>query len=339
MNDMPSPAPASPAPPPPAEPRARRRYPFHSRKALIASVIVGVLILLAVIAALPVGGDNLWHRAYAVWQLRGMQVAEGFDASVEPQSFGLTGLTPYVVEGVKEGETLGDYAYASGVTAAVLRTAAGDPGQVYFLGKERRALTDSDGAKALVDISPDGNFVAFSVATSSDTLPTTLSGWELHLYNLSEGTDVNLGTGIGAQFFERDGKIWLLSTNPEGLSVTDVESMKGFTTTTFEFLDDISFIARISPDGQHIALRNSANNQFGLYEIYRLDSNVPMGIRPLSADLSSFADVALAEGGLYGATFPDSEQEVEIQAVSYDDESQGGTLYSFPTDAPYRFME
>ncbi len=331
MNEA-SPSPVNPVLPdqnPPKKPVAKKGL-------ILVGIVAAVIIVLIALAFIPVGGDSLWHRAYAVTQLRGVQVAEGFAETSQTYSFGMSGLKPYALG---SDAPTGDYAAAGGTAAAVEAREEGASGQVYLLGDDGRALTDYPGRKAILDVSPDGTLVTFSVATSSDAFGK-LSSWEVHLYDLGADTDTVLGQGFGGQFFERDGKTWLLYTGTDGLSVVETASLRGFTTTSFELRDSVSFMAKVSPDGKYLALRDAARSAWNVFEITSLAYNTPLKLLPLEADVSGFSDILLTPSAALGLSDENLEADgtETVMRLSLPD-GNAKALYAFPADASYRFMQ
>jgi len=304
----------------------------------IVSVIAALIIIaLIAVAFVSVGGDKLWHRLYAAWELRDVQVAPGFSEISQAYSFGLSGLKAYSL--TKDSTSTGDYASAHGTKVAVEAQKEGADGQVYLLGKNGRALTDYPGRKAVLAVSPDGKFVTYSVATST-TAVGKLSSWRIHLYDLKAEKDTDLGPGFGGQFFERDGAPWLLYTTADGISVIDTATLKGFTTDSFDFNDDVAFMAKTSPDGTYIALRDSARLAFNLFKVTSISTSLPLGLEPLSTDVSGYSDILLTDSAAFGisdaALTKDDTETIERIPLS------GGamrTLYTYPATAGYRFMK
>lgn len=306
-----------------------------SRNPLPAAFIAVVIVIVLLIAAafIPVRGDALWHRVYAAYQLRGLFTAQGNREPVAPYTFGVMDIKPYDPKGV-EG-ALGDFTEAGGVRVAIVRPSEGGVAQVRQLSPTVHALSDEPGAKAIVAVSPDGEYAAYSVASSTDQFSSRLSSWDVVLVALSTGESVTLGSGFGPQFFAHEGKTWLLYTTMNGVTVMNIAERKSFA-TPLSFADEVGFMAKISPDGSHIALRDGASGRFGIYEIPRIDSSLPLDITPTEAQVDAADDVTLSRSGIYATRFADGV--VTVDSIPYADLSQRKNIYTFPSDAPYRFI-
>ncbi len=299
----------------------------------ILYLLVGIILLGIAIALFPLRGEVLWHRVYSEYSMRDIYVTKGNTNPVVPYGFGFMGIKLHGIPGVQG--ILGDFDEKAQVSAASIRTNAEDVQQVYLLAPSHKVLSTGPGAKSAVAISPDGTFVAYSVATSTNTFSQKLSAWNVKIFSSLTGVTVDLGPGFAPEFFEHDGKIELLYTSMKGITVMNIASLKSFT-TPFDFSDDVGFAAKISPDGKHIGLRDSATKRFGLYSVYRIASNVPLGITPIPGSVNTADDVTLTSGSVFTTQF--AHGAVTIRKASYGDASIGNVLYTFPADAPYRFI-
>jgi hypothetical protein len=306
-------------------------FSHHSPRTILFSGLVLIAVLI-VAAWIPIQDDYLWHRAYAVFELRNVHLTEGNSEPIAPAKFGFGGIMPYTVKGASG--ILGDFAEAHGTRIAVMRASASEAAQVYELAPAKRTLSSGSGAKALAAVSPDGTLAAYSVASTSEFAPN-LSAWNVRLVDLSTGLDVDLGPGLGAEFFVRDGKTWLMYTSAAGITVTDVKKLTSFT-TPFDFGDRVGFVAKISPNGKYIAIRDRATRNFSVYEVYRMASDVPLGIRPLPAVVQEADDIALLNNAAHTLGF--AEGRVTVRKVPYTGKTNGEVFYTFPAGGPYFFI-
>jgi hypothetical protein len=116
-------------------------------------------------------------------------------------------------------------------------------------------------------------------------------------------------------------------TSAAGITVTDVKKLTSFT-TPFDFGDRVGFVAKISPNGKYIAIRDRATRNFSVYEVYRMASDVPLGIRPLPAVVQEADDIALGF----------AEGRVTVRKVPYTGKTNGEVFYTFPAGGPYFFI-
>lgn len=317
------------------------RSPSRVRLAIYIAIAVAAMVLIAAAALLLVriGGIGFYDRASAMLALRDIAVAERSYESVAPSRFGLSGLEPIALPGLTG---VSDYAHAKGTRAAIAHDANGVP-QVFLLGRDPVPLTGSDAAKASLDVSPDGKYIAYAVRSDgASSYAPELSAWSVHVLTVADGTDADLGSGFGPTFFARDGATWLLYTGADALTVARVGEEGTFTSfsTPFEVVDDVWFAAKASPDGRYLAFRDAATRQFGLYSIYRVTVDMPLGLEPLGTDLVGLYDVAFAGGSIYGVDSFDGGIEGGVAVLKVDPQSdaEGKPVYLFPASGNYRFI-
>jgi len=308
---------------------------------LIAGGIVVLLLISIAAVFIQVNGFSMFDRIRASVELRGLYVAERNYSSISVSSFGILSLSPAVLKSLPG--TLSDYARARGVEVGIVNLTDTGAQEIVLLGSKQSILTGSGSAKASLAVSSDGQYIAYATQTEgSQSFSPVLSTWTVRIINRETGSDTELGTGFGPQFFTRDGVPYLLFTTPEGLQIVDTstDEYRAFT-TSFDFDDRVEFAARVAPDGSYVALRDPASKQFSLYEVYRVAANLPMGITPTGADLVGLLDVAFANGVVYGVDSFDGGIEGGVAVLRVDPKSteEGKVIYLFPATANYRLLQ
>lgn len=310
------------------------------RTLLIAGGLAIVLLVLIAAAFIQVNGFSMFDRIRASIELRGLRVAERNYTAVSVSSFGIMSLsqvTPKSISG-----TLSDYARARGVEVGIVNLTDTAAQEVVLLGSKQSILTGSGSAKASLAVSPDGNLIAYAVQTSgAQSFSSVLSTWTVRILNRETGSDTELGTGFGPQFFTRDGATWLLYTSADAITVTKVGegSFVSFS-TPFEINDDVWFAAKVSPDGRYLALRDAATRQFSLYGIRSATTDLPLGLDPLTTDLVGLYDVAFAGGSVYGIDAYDAgiDGGVAVLKINPSNNEEGKPVYLFPASGNYRLI-
>ncbi len=313
----------------------------QKRTMLIAGGIAVLLLISIAAAFIQVNCFSMFDRIRASYELRGLYVAERNYASVSVNSFGITSLSPVALNSLPG--TLSDYARMSGVEVGIVKLADTAAQEVVLLGSKQSILTGSESAKASLAVSSDGNLIAYAVQTSgAQSFSSVLSTWTVRILNRETGSDTELGTGFGPQFFTRDGVPYLLFTTPLGIQVVDTstDEYRAFT-TPFDLDDRIEFAVRVAPDGSYVMMRDPATKQFSLYEVYRVAANLPIGIAPTEADLVGLLDVVFANGLVYGLDSYDGgiEGGVAVLRIHPQSTEEGKLIYLFPATADYRFIQ
>ncbi len=313
----------------------------RKRALLIAGGIIIVLLALSAAAFIRIDGFTMIQRVWASFELRDVHVAERNYTSVSVNRFGIMSLSPVTFKSVPG--TLSDFAEAKGVKVGIVKLADTGAQEVVLLNSDPAVLTGSGSAKASLAVSPDGKLIAYAVQTSgTQEFSPVLSTWTVRILNHETGTDTELGTGFGPQFFTHDGVPYLLFTTPEGVQVVDTSTNEYRAyTTSFDFDDRIEFAARIAPDGSYIAMRDTATKQFSLYEIYRVAANMPLGINPTGVDLVGLLDIAFANGSVYGVDSFNAGIEGGVAVLRVDPKSteEGKLIYLFPATSDYRLIQ
>ncbi|MBU1292505.1 hypothetical protein KJ819_00370 [Patescibacteria group bacterium] len=315
-----------------------------SKKRTYITIAVGCLLAVLVILAatlIRVDGFSMFDRIRASIELRNIHAVERNYTSVSVQRFGIMSLSPVSFESLPG--TLSDYASAKGVAVGIVTLTDTGAQEIVLLNSEQGALTGSESAKASLAVSSDGSLIAYAAQTDgSQSFNPLLSSWTVRILNRDTGSDIELGTGFGPQFFARDGVTYLLFTTPEGIQVVDTSTAeyRAFT-TPFELNDRIEFAVRVAPDGSYLAMRDSVTQQFSLYEIYRVAANMPLGINPTGADLVGLLDVAFANGSVYGVDSHDGgiEGGVAVLRINPKSAEEGKPMYLFPATTDYRLIQ
>lgn len=308
---------------------------------MLGAAIAAILILILATAFIRIDGFSVFDRLRAAFELRDLSVAERNYTTIAVNRFGILSLSP-VSFGVLPG-TLSDYARAKGVEAGIVTFADAGTQEIVLLGTDESVLTGSGSAKASLAVSPDGTLIAYAEQTSgARSFSPVLSTWTVRILDLETGSNTELGTGFGPQFFERDGVPYLLFTAPGGVQVVDTRTneYRAFT-TPFELDDRVEFAVRVAPDGSYLAMRDRVTQQFSLYEIYAVAANIPLGIEPTGADLVGLLDVAFANGSVYGVDSHDGGVDGGVAVLRIDPKSteEGKTIYLFPASSDYRLIQ
>jgi len=282
-----------------AVPVMRPSFPLWGRVLIITAV--ALIVIVGALMVIPVGGMTAWQRIVAHVELQGLVIADRNYESTTLKRFGPFGMKEYPVE---VPGTLGDYDEAGKTRVAIVGSEETGAQELWLLGKEPRVLTGSGSAKAAVAVSPDGSKVAYAARTDGGKeFENSFSDWTVHLFDLEAGTDTEIGNGFGPQFFMRDGDVWLLHTASSSVTVTNMETLQGFS-TPFDLVDRIEFTPRISPDGSQIALRDTATREYNLYSVYSVAVDTPFGIEPIESEFDNLIDIAFRGKSVYGITFP-----------------------------------
>lgn len=308
---------------------------------IVGAIAVLVLILISAAALIRVDGFSVLDRLRAGFELRDVRTVERNYSSVSVNRFGIMSLAPVEFDSLPG--TLSDYARGRNVEAGIVLLAGTDAHEVVLLDSTMSVLTGSASAKASLAVSPDGSLIAYATRTSgAQTFSPLLSEWTVRILDRETGSDTELGTGFGPQFFMQDGVPHLLFTTPEGIQVVDVSTneYRAFT-TPFDLDDRIEFAARVAPNGKYLAMRDRVTQQFSLYEIYRVASNIPLGIEPTGADLVGLLDVVFAGGSVYGVDSHDGGIDGGVAVLRVDPKSteEGKPIYLFPASTDYRLIQ
>ena len=308
---------------------------------VIGAIAAAVLIVVVAAALIRIDGFSVLDRLRTAFELRDIRVAERNYASVSVNRFGILSLSPVSFDELPG--TLSDYARAKGVEVGIVNLTDTGAQEVVLIDSDMSVLTGSGSAKASLAVSPDGSLVAYAARTSgAPEFSPLLSAWTVRILDRETGSDTELGTGFGPQFFMREGVPYLLFTTPEGVQVVDVSTneYRAFT-TPFDVDDRIEFAVRVAPNGSHLAMRDRVTQQFSLYEIYRVAANLPLGIEPTGADLVGLLDVAFAGGSVYGVDSYDGGIDGGVAVLKIDPKSteEGKPIYLFPASTDYRLIQ
>lgn len=308
---------------------------------VIGAIAAVVLILISAAALIRVDGYSMFDRLQTSFELRDLRTVERNYSSVSVNRFGIMSLAPVEFDSLPG--TLSDYARGRGVEAGIVLFAGTGAHEVVLLDSSMSVLTGSGSAKASLAVSPDGSLIAYATRTSGEqTFSPLLSEWTVRILNRETGSDIELGTGFGPQFFMQEGVPHLLFTAPEGIQVVDV-STDGYPAfmTPFELDNRVEFAVRVAPNGKYLAMRDRVTQQFSLYEMYRVAANLPLGITPTGADLVGFLDIAFAGGSVYGVDTYDGGVEGGVAVLKIDPTSgeEGKAIYLFPASTNYRLIQ
>jgi hypothetical protein len=308
----------------------------HSRTRVLGIIaILVVLISIALYAFVPVHGVPAWKQAKNVYELRGVIVTPiGVEKPV-PYSFGMNGLKQ-----VSIGEfpgALEEYAKGGSTHVVLTKLATSTDNDVWLLGSRAKKISTESGPKKWVTVSADGSLVAYSVAIATST--NSIASWTVEVVNLNNGKTSTLGTGIAPQFFTRDGKQYLLSTAVGKLNVTNLDKNTSVA-TPLGLTDTLFSYARVSPDGNHIALRDAATKLYSIYTMKQPTEDSSFQIVPTKNKLLTDDDILLTNTSWYGLRFlpRNGAVVVETTKTSYDASSEGDVRYSFASLVPYHFI-
>jgi|GEM_PF-1808611 len=319
-------------------PVSEPKKPFPVRTAIIIAVVLAVAGIIAALLLIRIDGFTLLDRMRAQGELRGIMVADRSFESIVPRSFGLTGLADKEIAGISG--TIGDYTAGGNIEAVIARSAESGAQEVWQLGGEPKLLATGPAAKASLAVSADGALLAYAARTDGAAgFAPALSSWTVHLVNVSTGRDVELGSGFDPEFFVRDGVSYLLYTSRDGVVVTaltDLTNFSGFI-TPFEFGDSIDFAAKVSADGAHIALKDTATRQYAFYSIYRATADMPLGIDPLVTPTNRYIDVIFAGKAAYGIDNI-TRGSGTVWKIDLTEAGTETKKYTFPTELANRFV-
>ena len=305
----------------------------RSRLVLLA---LGVLVVCTVLAALfiPIKGMSFFNRALAHMELNGLVIADRTYSNSTIQSFGLFGARSVKVAGVNG--VVNDYAHSGNVRVVAVTNDAGMQ-ELWILGKEPKKVRESAGPIAALAVAPGGTHVAYVTRTANATnFANALSGWDIHLYDTDTGTDAILGQGFLPQFFTSGGSVWLLYTGSSSMTVTNLKTLQGFS-TPIELPDRLEYAARISPQGDQMAIRAAASREYGLYEVSSVAVNMPLVLKPLDGDLRGLADVVFRGGNIYGIDFA-NDGVVSVMRVTTDPDTEDAEIHTITTSSNQRLI-
>ncbi|CAN5718347.1 hypothetical protein BH11PAT2_BH11PAT2_08230 [soil metagenome] len=308
----------------------------HSRTRFLGVVaILVVLISIALYAFVPVHGVTAWKQAMNVYELRGVIVTPFGAETVTPYSFGMNGLKKVSISAAPG--VLEEYAQGGSTHVVLTKVATSAENDVWLLGSPAKKISNESGPKKWVAVSSDGSLVAYSVATTMAT--SSIAAWSVELVNLKTNKSSSLGVGIAPQFFTRAGKQYLLSTSVGTVNVTDLDKNTNVA-TPLGLTDTLFSYARVSPDGNHIALRDAATRLYSIYTMEQPAGDLSFKIVSTKNKLLTDDDILLTNTSWYGLRFLPRNGTVVVEATktSYDASSEGGVLYSFASTEPYHFI-
>lgn len=255
------------APVPGAEPVSHKRFII---------TIISVVVLVAILAA----------GYFYMQSNKGVTVFDGDYLEGTLHEFGLFGykdITP-VVAGY-----LSDYARSGKTEVAIVLNEEGTAQDVVVLSDGGRVLTTDGAGKAALAVSPDGSEVAYAVVTGAPAgtlfdIKTAL--WSVRTTNLETGESWTIGEGFGPQYFERDGKTYLLFTSSRGVVIADLEA-RTTQTTLMVTPGVVDYSARISADGMHLAMENGVTKKTDLYAVTSVAAPLSLElIAPIEPELT-----------------------------------------------------
>lgn len=266
------------APAPVAEPVSHKRFII---------TIIGVVVLIAILA-----GGYFFINAK-----KGITVFDGDYLEGTVHEFGLFGykdVTPMV------SGYLSDYARAGKTKVAVVLNESGTAQDIAVLSDAGRMLTTDGAGKAALAVSPDGTEVAYAVVTGAPAgtlfdIKTVL--WSVRTTNLETGDSWTIGEGFGPQYFERDGKTYLLFTSSRGIVVADLEA-RTTQTTLMVTPGVVDYTARISADGMYLAMENGVTKKTDLYTVKSIAA--PLSLELITAIEPELTGMEFIGDTLYG---------------------------------------
>lgn len=312
------------------------------KKILFLGVIVLILIGTAVssIFLIRIDGATLYERMHAVQVLKGLVLTKSAQGEAGLYSFGFLGPKEKIVENVP-GSIIG-YAHTNDSDAAIVRMESGAEEVFYMISGEQKALTATGTPKASLALSPEGDFLAYSAASSPEE-KSLLSAWTLHLYNLHTGTDVELGPGYGSQFVERDGQEFLVYTTQEAITFVATDDLSGFS-TPFQVQDDTAFAVSLSPDGKYLASRDTARRAWNLYSVKTFAKGLPLSLSPVEVDISGLDTVHLTDTSVIGIepnwSLTEESRDLvggTVREASFQDMKELKPLYKFSSPSAFMF--
>jgi len=86
----------------------------------------------------------------------------------------------------------------------------------------------------------------------------------------------------------------------------------------------------------HLALKDSVTRQYSFYSIYRVATDLPLGIEPLLFPQNRYGDITFANNVAYGI---DNRTQGTATVWKIDlAKTSEAKIYTFPTMLPNRFL-